>query len=58
MNQAKREIIQVLVNNIFRVCMIVRKRKISSLKQNFITDHKIKQLVLLMLKEKAVMEVS
>ena len=48
----------MLVNNIFRVCLIVRKRKISSLKQNFITDHKIKQLVLLMLKEKAVEKVS
>lgn len=49
---------QVLVNNILRVCVIVRKRNISALKNNFITDPKIKKLVVLMLKEGVVREVS
>lgn len=49
----KREIISGLVNNIWKVCFIVRKRKISSLKSNFLDNHQMKQLVVLMLKHTA-----
>jgi len=41
---------KVLVNNIWKVCFIVRKRKISTLKNNFISNRAIKELVVLMLK--------
>jgi hypothetical protein len=39
-----------LANNIAKVCLIVRKRRISTLKNNFISNNKIKELVINMLK--------
>jgi hypothetical protein len=47
----KREILSVLVNNIIKVCFIVRKRRISSLKSNFLSNQKIKELLILILSE-------
>ena len=47
----KRQIIGGLVNNIWKVCFIVRKRKISTLKSNFISNDQIKKLVVLMLRQ-------
>lgn len=40
-----------LVNNIWKVCFIVRKRKISNLKSNLLDNEQMKQLVVLMLKQ-------
>lgn len=39
-----------LVNNIFKICLIVRKRNISNLKSNFISKINIKNLVVIILK--------
>jgi hypothetical protein len=51
--QVKREIVTVIINNIWKVCFLVRKRKISGLKSNFINNRGIKQLVILMMKPDA-----
>lgn len=48
--RVKREIMGGLVNNIWKVCFIVRKRSISFLKSNFISTNNIKILVLNILK--------
>jgi len=39
-----------LANNIARVCLIVRKRRISTLTYNFVSNERIKELVINMLK--------
>lgn len=41
---------KLFVNNIWKVCFIARKRKISNLKTNFISNKGIKELVVMMLK--------
>ena len=51
LSQIKKEIVSTLVNNLYRVCFMVRKKSISTLKTNFIQNNKIKQLVIRMLKE-------
>lgn len=50
MGRVKKEIIGGLANNIFKVCIIVRKRSISKLSKNFISQRNIKNLVVLILK--------
>lgn len=39
----------MLANNIIKVCFIVRKRKISTLKSNFLSNQKTKELLILIL---------
>lgn len=57
MFQVKQQIMAGLANNIAKVCLIVRKRKISTLKNNFISNNKIKELVISMLKSAALKKI-
>lgn len=56
-SEVKRIILSVLVNNIWRVCLIVRKRSISSLKSNFLSLASIKNLVVMALQPQSFAEV-
>jgi hypothetical protein len=49
-SQVRKEIARGLVNNIYKVCIIVRKRSISKLSKNFISPRNIRNLVMLILK--------
>jgi hypothetical protein len=53
----KREIVSGLVNNIWKVCFIVRKRKISHLKSNFLDNEQMKKLAVMVLREGALKNV-
>ena len=49
--QVKKEIVLVLVNNIYKVCFLVKKKNISALNINFMDNNHIKLLVIRMLKD-------
>ena len=57
LSQVKREVVSGLVNNIWKVCFIVRKRKISSLKSNFLDNEQMKRLAVMVLREGALKNV-
>jgi hypothetical protein len=48
--RVRKEILKVMVNNVYRVCIIVRKRSISKLVKNFLSQKSIHSLALLIVK--------
>lgn len=52
--EAKREVLTVLINNIWRICFVTRKKGISGLKKNLINNANIKKLVTMILKDREV----